>query len=239
MKKTTSIIALVAAGLVAGASGVHAQTLENRIFLSVDVGAQVGSHSVNTNTSFPLYDETATVTSSQKVGAGPVIDFGGNYRVWRNLALGLMFTTFSRTVDGSLSATVPSPIFFNRPTTVNVTTPGLKHSEFGTHIQALYYFPVGEKLDLAIYGGPSIVHLSQDIPTATVPAGTQNTNVSVSKAKGTAAGGNVGAEISYMLTSRYGAGFYMRYAGGSVDLPTAKGVKVGGFQVGGGIRVRF
>ncbi len=184
-------------------------------------------------------DETATITTSQTTGAGALFDIGGLYRVWNNLAVGMMFSRFSRSDQGSVSATVPNPVFFNQAATTNVTTPGLKHDEIGTHIQAIYYIPVGEKLDVAIYGGPSFIHLSQDIPSATVVAGTQNTNVSVSREKGTAKGGNIGAELNYMVTKRYGGGFYMRYAGGSVDLPSASGVKVGGFQVGGGVRVRF
>ena len=238
MKKTT-ITALVCACSIAVASGVQAQTLETKVAISVNVGAQTGSHEIATNTSFPLYDETATITSTQKTGAGPLLDGGASYRVWNNLALGVMFSTFSRSVDGAVSATVPNPVFFNQLATVNVSTPGLKHNEIGTHIQAIYFLPVGEKLDVAIYGGPSFIHLSQDIPSATVVAGTQNTNVAVSREKGTAKGGNVGAELNYMVTKRYGAGFYMRYAGGSVDLKSVTGVKVGGFQIGGGVRVRF
>jgi hypothetical protein len=37
----------------------------------------------------------------------------------------------------------------------------------------------------------------------------------------------------------YGAGLFLRYAGASVDLPSANNVKVGGVQLGGGLRLRF
>jgi len=42
-----------------------------------------------------------------------------------------------------------------------------------------------------------------------------------------------------LFTPRIGAGVFIRYAGGSVDLPSAPDVKVGGFQIGVGARVRF
>ena len=34
-------------------------------------------------------------------------------------------------------------------------------------------------------------------------------------------------------------GFFVRYAGGSVDLPVIAGLKVGGVQIGGGFRLRL
>ena len=39
--------------------------------------------------SFPLYDETATVTSNQPIQSGVVFDVSGGYRVWRRVALGV------------------------------------------------------------------------------------------------------------------------------------------------------
>jgi hypothetical protein len=41
------------------------------------------------------------------------------------------------------------------------------------------------------------------------------------------------------LTRRYGVGAFIRYAGATVDLPSVSDLKVGGFQIGGGLRVRF
>jgi hypothetical protein len=46
-------------------------------------------------------------------------------------------------------------------------------------------------------------------------------------------------DVAYTLTPRYGVGGYVRYAGGTVDLPSMAGAHVGGAQAGGGIRLRF
>jgi len=239
MKKTTCMIVLVAGLVLAGAAESRAQAANgHKLSLSVDVGGQTNSRTLATSSSFGLYDETATVTTTQTVGAGTLVDFGGSYRVWNRLSVGLLLSTFSRTQSGTATATIPSPIFYNTPVTVTATSPGLKRSEFGTHIQFIYDIPISDKLDLAVSAGPSFIHLSQDVQTVTVPGG-QNTSVAVASQSATAKGGNVGADVNYMFTSRYGAGFYMRYAGGSADLPAVSAVKAGGFQIGAGLRARF
>ena len=53
---------------------------------------------------------------------------------------------------------------------------------------------------------------------------------------------NAGVDFAYMLTEQFGGGLFVRWAGGSVDIPAAGGTQslgVGGFQTGVGIRVRF
>jgi hypothetical protein len=55
----------------------------------------------------------------------------------------------------------------------------------------------------------------------------------------TAAGVNIGVDLTYMFVRQVGAGAFMRYISGSVDLDSAPGLKVAGFQVGVGGRLRF
>lgn len=239
MIKTTNVMAIAGALVLGAASMAAAQNaVPGSAFIDINVGAQTGTKTVATSSSFSLYDETASVTTSQTIGSGPLFDFGGGYRIWKNLAVGLSFSTYSRTVSGSLSARIPDPVFYDKFANVTVQSPGLKRSEFGTHIRVVYFIPVNDKLDIAISGGPSFIRLSQDIPAGSVPSG-QNLNVSVANQTATASGGNIGADVNYLIKPHYGAGFFMRYAGGTVDLQGVTGVKVGGFQVGVGARIRF
>ncbi|HJZ78639.1 MAG TPA: hypothetical protein VKE51_43225, partial [Vicinamibacterales bacterium] len=71
------------------------------------------------------------------------------------------------------------------------------------------------------------------------PPGTQNVVSSVQRESGTAKGVNIGADLSYSFTKLVGAGGFIRYNGGSVDLPSLSDVKAGGFQLGIGARLRF
>ncbi len=240
MTNTTTTLVLIAGFALAGASRAAAQTkAPGTAYVDVNIGGQTSSRTLSTSSTFTLYEETATTSTSQTIGSGAMFDIGGGYRFWNNLAAGISFSTFSKTAGGSVSARIPDPVFFDRFTNVDVAAPGLKRSEFGTHIKLVYFIAINDKLDVAVSGGPSFIHVSQDLSTVSVPSGTQTVTVGVVNQTGTATGGNIGADVNYMITPRYGAGFFLRYAGGSVDLAAAPNVKAGGVQIGVGGRVRF
>ena len=160
--------------------------------------------------------------------------------MWRNLAVGIGFSSFSRPSDASVTASIPNPLIFDQPLTVTSTQSGLAHSEKGVHLQAVWFVPVTDKIDVALFVGPSFIHVTQGlVSAATIPSGTQNVNLTVGSEEGTAKGVNVGVDGNYLFTRNFGAGIFIRYAGGSVDLPSAPDLKVGGFQAGIGARVRF
>lgn len=82
-----------------------------------------------------------------------------------------------------------------------------------------------------------MIHLRQAVTEAT--ANGQSVAVGSATETGNAFGGNGGIDATYMANDRIGIGFFAQYAGGSANLPSSSGVRVGGFQGGGGIRVRF
>ena len=53
-------------------------------YVTVNGGGQFGSHDLSQSGSFPLYDETATFSSTHKVRSGGMFDLGGAYKVWKN-----------------------------------------------------------------------------------------------------------------------------------------------------------
>ncbi|MEP6916387.1 MAG: outer membrane beta-barrel protein [Acidobacteriota bacterium] len=211
-------------------------------FANISVGGQAGSHSLATSTTFPLYDETATAATAQKVKGGGLFDVSAGYKVWRNLAVGIGFSSTSGKSDTAVAASIPDPLFFDRPRAVTASATGLKHSENVVHLMAVWMVPVTDKIDVAISAGPSIFSVKQDVPASLTIAepGPTVGSVAVSSEKKTSAGVNVGVDVAYMLTKRFGVGGLARYTGGSVTLPgTTEKLTVGGFQIGGGLRVRF
>src|SRR5258708_36378522 len=64
--------------VVARAQG--AAPLEDVAFVNVSVGVQAQTHKINATSGFPLYDETATLATSQQVGRGLVVDVSGGRR---------------------------------------------------------------------------------------------------------------------------------------------------------------
>jgi hypothetical protein len=240
MNKTTPFAALITGLLLAGSSTAMAQTQDaNSFFVEFNVAAQTQARSLTASTSIPLYGETAVMNAVQAIDSGGLWEIGGGYRVTPSLAIGIGFSTFSKSGDGILVASIPSPTVFNRPLTVTTTTTGLQHREVGTHLMAVWFVPVAENIDVTVFAGPSFFRLRQDVMTATIPAGTQATTVTSQSESGNATGANIGASVNYMFAPRYGAGIFLRYAGASVGLPPAGELNVGGFQIGGGFRLRL
>jgi hypothetical protein len=249
MLKTTTIL-VMAGALAAVASEARAQTQPPPAslgFVNINFGTQPSSRTINTSSSFPVYGETATLTSTQENGSGAVFDIGGGYRFQPkiagyqpNLGAGIAFSRFSNTSDSAITAVVPNPLIFDLPRTTTANVPDLKHSENGVHLQVLWFLPITNQVDVALSVGPSFISVRQDIVSSfTVPAGTQNATPVVTSEKKTGVGINLGLDGTYLFTRNFGAGAYLRYAGAKVDLPTVADLKVGGFQVGVGGRVRF
>lgn len=221
-----------------------AQTMQwtDKGYVSVNVGAQAGSHDLSESGSFGLYDETATFSLSNKVKGGAMFDIGGAYKVWRNnLLAGVTFSRVSSKSDGEVKGSIPDPVFFDRPRAVTKSFAGLKHSENAVHINAIWMMPVANKLDVGIAAGPTIFSVKQDtISSFTVAEPGPTVTSAVTSVSKTAVGFNAGVDVQYMLHKKWGVGGVARYAVGSVTLPGAsKKLTVGGFQVGVGARVRF
>jgi hypothetical protein len=240
MNKITIVAVLIAGLTLAASSSATAQTQNpTTIFVDVNAGAQTQSRAIESSTSFPLYGETAVINAAQSIDSGGLFDISGGYRFMRSYGVAIGVSTFSKSGDGSLVASIPSPIAFNRSVTTTSTASDLKHSEVGTHVMFVYFVPVLTNFDVSLFVGPSFFRLKQDILSASVPAGTQTANVATQEQKGNATGANVGVNLNYMYRPNYGGGVFLRYAGASVDLPSASNVKVGGFQLGIGLRLRF
>ena len=242
MKITTAgVLALCVFGAPQMAA---AQTMQwtDKGYISVNVGAQAGSHDLSASGSFPLYDETATFASTNKVKGGALFDIGGAYRVWgNNLLAGLTFSHVASKSDGSLTGSIPDPVFFDRARAVTKSFSGLNHSENAVHLDAIWMIPVANKIDIGLFAGPTIFSVKQDsIPNLTVTEPGPTVTTTVASSSKSAVGINIGLDAQYMVRKKYGAGIVLRYAGGSVSLPGAsKKLTVGGFQIGVGGRVRF
>jgi hypothetical protein len=244
---TNGTTRLIIAGIIAaGASDASAQTAQlppapaNMGFVNVNIGAQPASRTVDVNQSFALYSETATLTTSQKIGSGALFDVSGGYRVWRNVSAAIGFSSFGNRSDSVGSARVPHPLIFNQAVTVDITQPDLSHRERTVHFQASWLFPVTNEFDVTLALGPSIFNLKQElVNSVTVTPGTQNATPSVASESETALGLNFQVDGNYLVRRNLGAGVFIRYASRKVDLPSVPDVRVGGFQLGGGARFRF
>jgi hypothetical protein len=237
--KTTCVLAVCAAIVAAIPATARAQTSGERAFINFGAGAQPERHSLTASESFPLYDETVTVSAEQHISNGPLFEIGGGLRVTRGLAVGAAFSTFGRSGGGTLSASIPDPVFYSRPTSVSRDASDLEHKERNIHLQALWFVPVNSKFDIAVSAGPSFIHVSQELATASIVAGAQTVTVTRATETGSTVGFNAGAQGHYLVAPHFGVGLFFGYAGGSVDLPHASDFKVGGFRTGLALQARF
>jgi hypothetical protein len=243
MQLTTRALPLVGAMLVCTAPAVRAQSAEpgmERFFVNVNFGYQLADRSINATAQKEIYEETATLNSSQAVNRGPVIDFGVGYRVWGDVFVAVGISRFSDTESATTQTSVPDPLFFNRPKLVTGQTDDLKRSELAVNPHVLWVTALADKLDLSAGAGVSIIRLSQDIVgDFTVATGTQNVTTIATKENVTGVGLFAQLDFIYNINPRYGVGGFARYAGAKVDLPSSPDQNVGGMMVGGGIRLRF
>ncbi len=242
MKITTA--GILALCVCAAPTIATAQTMQwtDKGYITVNGGAQVGSQTIDTSSTFPLYDETATIASSQKIKGGSFFDVGGAFRVWgKNLLAGVTYSHTSTDSDVVLTASIPDPVFFDRPRNVTKTQGGAIHTENVVHLDVIWMIPVANKLDVGVFLGPSIFAVKQDtVTTATVTEPGPIVTAPLTEVSKTSVGFNLGADLQYMVTKRFGVGGIARYSIGSAEIEGAtEKLTVGGFQIGGGARIRF
>lgn len=241
MTKTICALTLLAGLAVAAPARAQTPAAERgATMISINAGAQLKDHPFTTANSFPLFDETASFSSAQTVGKGPLFDASVSRATgWRNLEVSVGFFTFSKKSNASVTATIPHPVFFGRDRTATTEVSDLKRSEVGFNLSAVWAMPLNEKMEVAFSFGPSFIRVSQElVPTVTADVA-QNATPVVVKQKATGKGINIGVDFSYHLVSRYSAGAFVRYAGGVARLESHSSFKIGGVQAGGGLRVRF
>jgi hypothetical protein len=238
--KTTSILVFTGLVLTAATSAVAQTSERTKAFVNINVGAQPASQTINSTVTTPVYGQLASASTSLVVTGEPMFDIDFGYRFRQNMAVAFGYSTLSS--DGPIAGTasVPSPVFFNQFNTVDISGSTFNRTDHNYYFLFLYFVPITNRIEVAFFAGPTFTNVKQDLVTGiTVPPGTQTATPIVQSQSGTAAGVNIGFDASYLFTKYYGVGGFLRYNGGSVDLPAASGVKAGGFQMGIGARLRF
>ncbi len=150
--------AIVVAFLVTSPVAVSAQTGGGeRWFVSVNGAYRVETREFRDSVTFLASAEEGRFESRYPGKSGPMIDVAGGIQVRPMLAVGLGVSHYRRSAPATLVASVPHPFFFNQPRTVSGEVSGLTRDELGIHVQARGVFPVGERLTISLFGGPSVL----------------------------------------------------------------------------------
>ena len=218
-------------------------------FVSVNGGYQVTANDFDDSAIFRENAEDGNYETDYEVKGGPTFDVAGGLRVWRNLTIGVGASRFSRSTPVVLNGSVPHPFFFSRPRILTGELSNVKREELAVHIQARAVVPVGARLQVMVFGGPSFFQIKQGIVTDfayqdSYPYDTASfASAETTNAKQSKVGFNGGGDVAFFFTRQLGVGLSGQFAGTEVEVPSADGttqmIKVGGLQVGGGLRVRF
>ena len=245
----------LAVALMAGSAHLaHAQTPDGRGYLNINMGAQTQEQTFTDSSSFNIYGETGAVAAGHTVGGGGLFDISAGMRVWRSASIGIGYSSVSNKNDAVVTARVPHPILFGQSRQATATTEDLEHSENAVHLQFSWLIPLTNKFDVSVFAGPSFFTVRQDVATIRAPEDIRDaapftsvaiSSVSITEVKDSPVGVNIGIDGTYLVRPMFGVGIFLRYAGASLDLPVTAGstrdeeLKAGGFQAGGGLRVRF
>lgn len=221
-----------------------------RIFVSINGAYQVAGDDFAEDVTFTRYSETGRFSTDYDVKSGPAFNISAGGTVWRNLAIGVGVSRYSKDTPVEFTASVPHPFFFSRPREVSAEIDNLKREELAVHVQARVMFQPSPRIQGMVFGGPSFFKVKQGIVTdfeivEAYPYDTATfsraitTTVDESKV-----GFNVGADVGYFFTRQVGIGGIVQFSSATVEAPASSGtgtveIKAGGLQVGGGLRLRF
>jgi hypothetical protein len=209
---------------------------------SFNVGVQSDTGALNQSFTRTKNVEPAPIAVELSAVSVPFFDGGAVVRITGNLGAGVSFSSLSRTADAEVTASIPHPFFFNQPRAISGVT-SVEHKEFATHLSGVYVIP-SPRIDLALFGGLSFFKVEKDFVddisyTETFPYDSATFSQGVlAREDLSERGWHVGADATFKLGRRWGAGGLVRYATASVPFRTGA-EDVGGLQLGGGLRVIF
>jgi hypothetical protein len=228
--------------MLAGSASAQMLAWKDRGFINVSGGGQVGSTNSTSTFSFPLYEETATISVAQKVNPGFSFDVTGAARVTGNIGVGLSFTHFSTSSDGALTASIPDPIVFDSPRSVTGTVSALNYKVNWIGILGFYAIPMTDKIDVFVFGGPAVAKATQDVVgSATSAEGANGPTVAVTRDSLSRSfwGFEVGADMRYLIARQFGVGGFVRYNRSTGNFNSTAKFDGSGLQLGGGVRIKF
>lgn len=218
-------------------------TIAERAIVSINASYLAASRTFDDTRTFDLYAEQGSFTTDYDVQARVGVDAGAFVRVWQGLAVGGAFTTYKDDGDLVIEGSIPHPLLFNQPRSVEGTAPGTRE-ETAFHLQVAYIVPVNRKLRVVVFGGPSFFTVKQSVVTGinydeAYPfdeATFSGADVEIEEEDKT--GFNVGADVGYFFTKSVGVGGIIRFSQTKVTFSLGE-LDAGGAMVGGGLRLRF
>jgi hypothetical protein len=234
--------------LISCASPAAAQ---DRVRFAANVGQQTTTTDISEVQTFQQYFEEGRFTFERTTPKDVFYDGSVGVRLWRGLQAGFALSFFDNTGPGTVEATVPHPLQFERPRTTESELAGITRRELGQHITVGWIIPAAANIDFTVFGGPSFFTTEQTFVTGLTMSLDKEVfpftalafpGASTVLERETVVGYNAGVDMTWRFASHIGVGALLRYTAGKKDFePTGTTVEVtvGGLHAGGGVRVAF
>jgi hypothetical protein len=255
MLKTMAMAVCGLAICASGSASAQVLNLGDKVFVNLNgAGGGGTSDDVTRSVSVPYFEETATVEASRQVRAGGgFFDFMAGAKAVDNWTAGISFYRRSGKSNGSYAGSVPDPAEFDHPRSVSGTIADLEHKESWFALLGGYSLPkfkkypefmqkYMDKIDLMVFAGPVRAAVKHEVISGIdISEGPSGPVVTISREVISKSfwGIQVGLDARYMVTKNFGAGAFIRYSGASGDITDDVNLDMGGFQGGGGLRIRF
>lgn len=220
-----------------------------RGFVAVNAGLQAGPSSVTDEFAFTANAEAGRIEATYPAMTPWLLDASVGYRFWGRFGIAVGGSSASSTATAFVRASVPHPLLIDHDREVEGESPATTRTESAAHLQLFYEMVPKGKWRGRFFGGPSYFSIEQDrvrevTVNETYPFDTATFRSALTgRADGSGFGFNVGADLSWMLSRRAGAGLLVRYARAGVDLNASDSRRVstdgGGLQAGAGLRFLF
>jgi hypothetical protein len=250
----------VVLGLVMTASA-EAQSAFERVWIDVNVGVAVAADDAfSMDVTRRLFAEPADFGADYSLPRGASFDVGGGFMITPVFGVGVSLMGQAHEEEAILSARIPHPTFGNVYASDDALTDDvMQRSEGSVNLQAMIVAAQTDRFRFRVFGGPTYFRIEQDAITNIrfnqvfrnqPPSNSiEITEFDFERIEGNAWGFHAGADASVFFNRIIGVGGFAKFSRASLDLEdtlaTAVGeddvvsVKAGGFQVGGGLRLKF
>ena len=241
-----ALVALVWAGRPGTTLMAQGTTPDSRVAVSLVGGYRATENTFAQSVAFEQYSEPGSLTANYTARRRPTTDAGLTLRVWRTLGVGISGSYYRDLGSAEVRALVPHPLTFNQPRGISGRA-DVSHRDIGMHLQAVYWTQASRRMEMLLYGGPSVFRVEQDFvsdiafseaepyDTATYQGAT------VIRQHKSVTGGNIGGEIGWRLARHLGLTAAARFSRATAAFAgtSAAPVVVGGFHFGAGLRILF
>jgi hypothetical protein len=245
----TALICIVAM-LSAPASALSGQRPGSpKAVIEVDGVYHATSQTIVDTISPRINVETGSMTSTSDVDAGPAFRGAVGVRLWRQLGAGVSVAMYSSPIANAVTASIPHPFVFGSARQIQGAADGMQRDERSVALELRAFLPLSSRLLLSFAGGPAWTSVEHDTVTdiryaESYPYDAATfTSATVSRESQSKVGIAASAGFAYFFSRQFGVGASARFSGGKVALSSlGNGTiesKIGGFDIGGGLRVRF